>query len=346
MSDNLHLLGLRYVKAQPTTYLLHYRGGKIVREGQGLSFFYYAPTSSLVAIPIESTVAPFIFHEVAADFQNVTIQGEVTYRIAQPRRLASLLNYTLDAAGKNYVSDDPAKLSHRVLVAVNVLARKEIQGLDLRQTLASSEALAERIQRGIKDSPEIAALGLEILGLSIIAVRPTPETSRALEAQAREQLLQEADEAIYARRNAAVEHEREIKENELSTEIAVETKRRQIRETQMDADRAVAAKQHLLRDEEMSASIALEERNQVLVGLQSESARAQADAKAYGVEATMKALSGIDARTIQALASVGMDANRLIALAFGELAGRADKIGQLNVSPDLLRELLDSRSAS
>jgi hypothetical protein len=36
-----------------------------------------------------------------------------------------------------------------------------------------------------------------------------------------------------------------------------------------------------------------------------------------------------------------MEPGQLVALAFKELAEGADKIGQLNVSPDLLRELLD-----
>ena len=79
---------------------------------------------------------------------------------------------------------------------------------------------------------------LEIVGFSVLAVKPTPETARALEAEAREQLLKEADEAIYRRRNSAVEQERAIKENELNTENAIELKKRQIRETKMDADRA------------------------------------------------------------------------------------------------------------
>ena len=43
----------------------------------------------------------------------------------------------------------------------------------------------------------------------------------------------------------------------------------------------------------------------------------------------------------EALASTGMKPEQLIAFAFQELAGKADKIGQLNISPDLLRELLD-----
>jgi hypothetical protein len=43
---------------------------------------------------------------------------------------------------------------------------------------------------------------------------------------------------------------------------------------------------------------------------------------------------------IQTLANMGMKPNQLIAQAFQGLAEKAGKIGQLNVSPDLLRELL------
>lgn len=74
------MFGIRFIKVQPTTHLIQYRGGRAVREGAGLAFFYYAPTTSLVAVPIASTDAPFIFEEVTADFQTVTIQGQVTYR--------------------------------------------------------------------------------------------------------------------------------------------------------------------------------------------------------------------------------------------------------------------------
>ena len=67
------MFGIKFIKVQPTTYLLQYRGGKIVREGLGLSFFYYAPTTSLVAVPVASADVPFIFQETTADFQGVTI---------------------------------------------------------------------------------------------------------------------------------------------------------------------------------------------------------------------------------------------------------------------------------
>jgi hypothetical protein len=191
----------------------------------------------------------------------------------------------------------------------------------------------------------IASLGIEILGLSILAIKPTPETSRALEAGAREQILREADEAIYARRNAAVEQERAIKENELNTEIAVENKKRQIKETQMEAEKSVQQKKRELREAEMAAKIALEEKNRQLVALSTANAREEANAKAYAIAAVMKAFSETDPKTLQALTSVGMEPGQLVAAAFNKLAESADKIGQLNVSPELLRELLLRRDA-
>jgi SPFH domain / Band 7 family len=334
------MFGIKFIKVQPTTYLLQYRGGKVVREGLGLSFFYYAPTTSLVAVPVASTDTPFIFQETTADFQAVTIQGQVTYRVGEPRRLASLLNYTLAPNGQTYAAEDPEKLAERVIHVVNVLARAELQKLTLREAIRASDALVRAVKAGLAGSEEIVSLGLEVLGLSILAIKPTPETARALEAETREKLLGEADEAIYDRRNAAVEQERSIKENELNTEIAVENKKRQIRETQMEAERAVQEKRHLVQKEALEANISMEDRRKRLVALAAENARAEADTRAYGVSTTMQALGAADARILQALASTSMKPEQLIAFAFQELAGKADKIGQLNISPDLLRELL------
>src|SRR5678815_4221577 len=112
------MFGIKFIKVQPTTYLLQYHRGKIVREGVGLSFFYYAPTTSLVAVPVASTDTPFIFQETTADFQTVTIQGQVTYRVTDAKRLAALLNYTLGPDGVTYVADDPEKLPERVVHVV------------------------------------------------------------------------------------------------------------------------------------------------------------------------------------------------------------------------------------
>jgi hypothetical protein len=276
----------------------------------------------------------------------VTIQGQVTFRVGDPKRLSTLLNYTLGPDGEKYATEDPKKLPERLIQVIHVLARAELQKLPLREAIQATDDLVRAVKQRLMAAEEVITLGVEVLGLSVIAIKPTPETARALEAETREKLFRDADEAVYARRNSAVEQERAIKENELNTEIAVENKKRQIRETQMEAERAVQEKVHIQQREALEANIGLEDRRKNLVTLAAENAKAEADARAYGVETTMKALGAADAKTLHALATAGMKPEQLIAFAFQELAANADKIGQLNVSPDLLRELLNPQPAN
>lgn len=340
------MFGIRFIKVEPTDFILQFQRGNVVREGAGQSFFYFSPTTSLVRIPIGSVDVPFIFEEVTADFQSVTVQGQLTYRVADAKKLARLMNFTLAPNGQDYASEDPQKLPQRLIHHAQVLTRASMKSLRLKEALGQSESLVVSLRDGLQSAEAIASLGIEILGLSILAIRPTPETARALEADAREQVLREADEAIYARRNAAVEQERSIKENELNTEIAVENKKRQIKETQMEAEKSVQQKKRELREAEMAARIAIEERNRDLVALSTANAREEADSKAYAIAAVMKALSETNPKTLEALTSVGMEPAQMVALAFKALAESADKIGQLNVSPELLRELLHRDSAN
>lgn len=335
------MFGIRFVKAQPTTYLMKYRAGTVTREGTGLSTLYYAPVTSLVAVPTGSRDAAFIFQQIARDFQALTIQGHVTYRISEPKKAASMLNFTLKPDGKTYESDDPDKLPQRILGTVEVLAQQAVKALPLKEALQASDRIAEAIASGLRSRADIASLGLEILGVSVRGVKPTPDTARALEAEAREAILKGADEAIYARRNFAVEQERAIRESELDTEVAVEQKKRAIRETQMDAEASVAAKQSELREARLVADITLEGKRKDFVALNTGNTRTLADAEAYRVGALMKIFEGVDTKVIQALAATGMQPGQLIAQAFTGIAEKAERIGQLNVSPDLLSALLE-----
>jgi len=315
------MFGIKYVKAAPTTYVLHFKDGQVKREGLGLSFFYYGPTSTLVQVPMASADVPFVFNEVSRDFQEVTLQGQLTYHVADPRKLAALLDFSVDSRG-NYRCEDPAKLEERLVHATQILARAVVGKLTLREALGASEQLVLEVGAGLRKVEAVAMLGIEPLSLSILSVRPTPEMARALEAEAREALNRNADEALYARRNNAIEQERTIKESELNTELAVEEKKRQIREKKMAAD------------------IAVEEQRGALITKQVQNNKQDSDSRGYAIEATLKPFKEADWKTLMALATGGGDPKMMIALAFRELAENAQKIGELNVSPDLLKSLL------
>lgn len=317
------MLGFGYVKVPPTTFVMQVKDGKVRREGPGLSFFYFAPASTIVAVPVSSTDVPFMFQETTADYQTVSVQGHLTYRVADPRRLASLLDFSWKDGA--WATDDPSKVAARVAQAAQAATRGQIQARPLRACLTEADLIAPAVQAAVAASPELQAMGVEVLSVALLAVRALPETARALEAEARERLLREADDAIYGRRNNAVEQERRIKENELATEVAVQEKQREIEETRL------------------GAQIALEERRRELVKAESENVRARAEASAFAAEAVLGPVRSLDPRALQVLAVGSSDPRSLVALAFQEIAANAAKVGNLNISPELLDTLLAER---
>lgn len=334
------MLGFRYLKAGPTQFVIHHQDGRIRRAGEGLSFLYYRPTSSIVIVPVGSADVPFIFNETTEDFQTVSVQGQLMYRITDPQRVAALLDFTVDGDPDRYLSDDPEKLSQRLVNLAQVLVRAEIDRRPLRDALRDSDAVARALQSGLENSEMPAALGIDVLGVSITAIRPTPEMAKALEADARELLLQQADQALYERRNAAVEQERRIKENELNTQLAVEAKERQIREAKVEADLAVETREQEIREVHLAGQVRLEETRKHLVRAQVENVRAEAEAQAHAMEAALRPLLNLDEATLQLLSLQTADPRLMVSMALREIARNAAKIGHLNISPELMDSLL------
>ncbi len=299
-----------------------YKHGKIAREGAGLAFFCFGPTSEIVHVPLGSVDVPFVFNEATADFQEATVQGELTYRIRDPKRVAALLDFSVNPRGQHR-SDDPSKLNERLIHATQILTRSFTQRHTLSELLIGSDKLVAEVQEGVRKSETVSMLGVEVIGLAVLSIKAAPEMAKALEADARERLLRRADEAVYERRNAAVELERRIKENELNTEIAVEQKRRQVRETQMQAE------------------IAVEQQRTALVDQRVDNERKESAARADALRATLEPLKQVDWHTLLAASSGAANPKSLIALAFRDLADAAQKIGTLNISPDLLSTLLE-----
>lgn len=220
------MIPIAFFKSEPTEYVLVYHAGKVARAGSGLAFFYWKPTTSIVLIPTSTLDAPFVFNEMTGDFQAVTVQGQVTYRIAEPKTTATLLNFVVDPRTKDYRSEDPESLAQRVMNVVQAHTRNELAQLSLDQSLRQAEAIASRAMAAMTAANVLAAMGVECVSLFLTSIKPIPEIAKALEADYREALQKRADEAIYARRAAAVEQERKIKENELSTQVTLEQQRK------------------------------------------------------------------------------------------------------------------------
>lgn len=335
------MFGIKHIKFDSMTYVLHFMNGKVKREGRGLSFFYFAPNSSIVAIPMGSNDLPFIFNESTNDYQTVTIQGQISYKISNPKTLADVLDFTVNDNGL-YKKNDIEKLNQRIINEAQTATSSFIHEIKLKDAIRSAKTIEERILNGLKSSEAIGMLGIEILGANILGIQATPEMARALETETREKLQQEADQAIYERRNFAVEQERKIKESELNTEIAVEEKQKQISEKKMESEVQKAENDRKLREMRLSADIAVENQRKELIEQKTANDKKEAETQGYVLETTLKPYKEIDWKILTAL-NDNKDPKFNISLAFRELAENAGKIGNLNISPELLDTLLNEK---
>ena len=307
---------LNYFKGQPTEYVIKYSAGRIVREGPGLAFYYLPYKTQVVAVPTSSQDAGFVFNERSKNFQDVTIQGQFTYRIADPKRIAQLLNFGIHPRTRKYLSDDPERVALRIRNIVQTETRTEAQQRTLEQVLADSDAIADTVLNRIAKEKMLDSMGVELVSVNILNVSPTPEVAKALEAEYREGLLRKADEAIYARRAAAVEEERTIKEKELNTEITLEQQRGQL--INLEGENA--------RQEAENRGKALEQETEYKArALEREGA-----SRAKSLEMELAPYRTMDPRT-------------LLALGLQEIGRNAERIGNLTITPEVLAEILNLR---
>ena len=292
-----------YFKGQPTDYILRYTGGSLKSSGLGQAFFYWHYNTQVVAVPTQSQDASFVFNELTRDFQEVTLQGQITFRIKDAKLTAGLFNFTIDPQKYEYLSEDHDKLGKRLTNLVQIETRAEVSQRTLQETLRDASQLSSAVAERLRAGSLLSNLGVELLSVDFLSVRATPEVGKALEAELREALLRKADEAIYARRGAAVDEEKRIKEKELASDKA------------------------------------LEEQKKDLIALQGANALSEAEnaAKAREVAAEAEA----KAAEMNLVIYQDVDHRKLLAYAIKEMSNA--KIGNLTFTTEMLASLLQAK---
>ena len=108
-------------------------------------------------VPTVSTDAPFIFTETTANFQDVSIQGSFTYRISDPVAIAQVLDFTIVPGKGNYRSDDPIKLTQRIVNAVQAHTRTHVSTMPLEEALTDVGPLANEVLESLAELEAVLA---------------------------------------------------------------------------------------------------------------------------------------------------------------------------------------------
>jgi regulator of protease activity HflC (stomatin/prohibitin superfamily) len=317
MADISKRFGLRHLRAAPTSHIRHLRRGRLAHDGAGIAFWFRPLVAALSEVPVDDRELAMLFHARTADFQDVTVQATVTFRITEPAAAATRLDFSIDP-GTGVWRAAPLEQIGTLLTET---AQQHALHLLARTSVAEVRG---RMAEGLTAEPRLAETGLEVIAVRVVALRPEPEVERALRTPAREQIQQEADRATYERRAVAVERERAISENELESRIELAR-----REEQLVAQQGTNARR--LAEEEAAATT---------VRTQSEAGRRTtlATAEAEAVRTLGAATAAAEADRLTAHQQV--DPAVLHALALMELAGNLPTVEHLTLTPDLVTDLL------
>lgn len=336
-------MAIRYRKFKPTEYVIKVKNGEAEKKGLGLALFYSSRRTSIVRIPATAMEVGFTYDEIlTTDFQRINVQGDLSYVIEDYDRISKVVDFTYQENEAQYAAtcrEARNVIEKQLLNLTKVLTVRFVSGRDVRGVVRCANELAGILKETLESDETIKCFGIRILNVSVLAITPQPETRKALEAATREEILRQQDDAIYLRRNAAIEQERKIRENELDTEIKVAEKDKERREKEMETQKMLQERQAQLEAEKVQNEIRLEEERKKLVELTTENERRKSDAKAYDMQVLMKVFDAMDPAVVSALAMSGMDPKALIAKAFVEIGDKAEKIGTLNISPELLETL-------
>ena len=325
MATIRHYPLVSHVRGQASSQTLYWKNGELRRSGRGLAFFFRSLAANLAEVPLDDRDITFLFHGRTADFQDVVIQGVVTYRVENPEALAVRVDFSLDLKSGAYARTPLEQLADRF----TQLAQQHVWAIVTRTPLADLlktgvENVRQAITDGLASDEGLKAMGLSVVSIRVSTLQPDAEVEKALQTPTRERIQQQADQATFERRALAVQKERAIAENELQNRIELARQQAQL----VDQEGTNARRQ--AEEQAAAAKIAAEGT--------AERARIESAAQGEVIRNIEGERVNLEKDRVAAYAAVPREV--LVALAAREFAEKIKSIDHVNLSPDSLSPFL------
>lgn len=321
MADIRNYLWLRHLRSEPGFHVLRFRRGRLISSARGATFWFLPMNTSVAEIPVGDRELPFLFHVRSRDFQDITVQGVVHYRVTEPETLGERLDFSIDLARGTLLREPLDQLASLWSGHAQQIAVRYVANYDVRTLLAKGLSdIQQHLEAGLASIDSIAEMGVDVVSVQVNGVAPTAELEKALQTPTRESLQEQADKATFDRRALAVENERAISENELQNRIELARRERKLIEERGANDQRRAHDEVETRTIEVNGRAAVTQVEAI--------AAADRIRKVEGARAAME--------KEKMAAYEALSPAVLFALAAQELASKLKTIEHLNITPDLL----------
>lgn len=309
---------VRHLRSEASFHITQYRKGKVRRSGRGLTFWFMPDGASIAQVPMDDRDMPFLFKGRSRDFQELGVQGIVSWRVADPNLLANRVDFTIDLKTGLFLREPLDQITTLLVGLARQNTVQYLAGMTMAELLnAGLDPLRQMIEGALLATGHLKDMGIQIVAVRLADMRPSAELDKALQAPTFEALQQKADQALFERRALAVEKERAIAENELQNRIELARREKLLIEQERDNARDKASGQA--------------EADQIL-----------ADGEAARIRSIEQAKADMEKEHIDTFRDLPADV--LLGLAARDFAGKLKTIEHFNVTPDMLVGLLSKLS--
>ncbi len=325
VSNNPLIPIVRHLRADTNMYVRHLRNGEVAHEGAGIAFWFRPRVSAISQVPLDDREQALLFHARTADFQDLTVQATVNYRVVDPLLATTRIDFGVDPS-TGYWNSVPLETLGGLLTELAQQPALELLGrLEMRDALATGIGqVRERVAAALADDPRLAERGIVVTDIRVVAIKADPDLERAMQTETREQVQQEADRATFERRALAVQRERAIAENELENQIELAKQEEALVGQRGQNERKRATEQAAA---EAIAAEAQATQRRLAAATEADATRVLGEAAA-------------DAETARYGAYREVETAVIAALAMQELAKNLPAIENLTITPDLISQVL------
>lgn len=312
---------LRHLRAEASQYILVFRGGRLVHSGPGLTFWFNPLTTAVAQVPREDIETTLMLRERSSDFQELSAQVTITYRVLDHAMAAERLNFSISLNSGMWLEQPLDRLASFWMQRAQQSARDYLNSMPVQQAITEGpSAISAAISTALAADPELEAMGLGVVGVQVNSVLPSADVEKALQTPTREAIQQKADEAMFTRRAIAVEKERAIKENELDTEVELEKRNELL--IRKRGENQLLETQQAIESARLSAQASSDEQRIMAEG--------QAEAR--------RITAAVENEAEAARVALYRDAPPSVAtgLAMMQFASKVRDIQHLNITPDML----------
>ena len=183
---------LRRFAAAPSEYVMRYSRGELEQEGLGLNFLYNPRTTTIVSVPMTSIDSSFAFTERSSDFQPLEIEGDIVYRIVDPKKAAAAIDFSVGRHNPGGRDTALRTLRKRIVGVVRDLTRDELRSMAAEEAASAATDVGRSVKIRMAHSSLLAATGVRVMAVHLRKVKAPSEVVSALETHYLDSITREA----------------------------------------------------------------------------------------------------------------------------------------------------------